>query len=49
MIINMHDKIKSCVFIFGNKSEHFSNFKWVLEWESLSPLLFSLCLNDLED
>ena len=48
VIVNMYDKIKSCVFLNGKQSDYFPCFKGVRQGENLSPLLFSLYLNDLE-
>ena len=49
VVINMYNQIKSCVFLDGQKSDFFGSFKGVRQGENLSPLLFSLFLNDLED
>jgi hypothetical protein len=49
VIVNMYNQIKSCVFLNGEKSEYFFSFRGVRQGENLSPLLFSLYLNDLED
>ncbi|MES9881290.1 MAG: reverse transcriptase family protein [Sedimenticola sp.] len=48
LIKNMYNNIKSCVLANGNKSSFFSCNIGVRQGENLSPLLFSLYLNDLE-
>ena len=48
VIINMYNNIKSCVFLNGQKSDLFTSCQGVRQGENLSPLLFSLYLNDLE-
>ena len=48
IILNMYEDIKSCVFSQGNTSSFFSSFAGVRQGENLSPILFSLYLNDLE-
>ena len=45
----MYAEIKSCIMLNGNKSEFFNCEIGVRQGENLSPLLFSLYLNDLED
>ena len=49
VIKNMYTDIKSCVYSNGNKSEYFTSLRGVRQGENLSPLLFSLFVNDLED
>ena len=49
VIKNMYAEIKSCVLLNGVKSEYFNCEKGVRQGENLSPLLFSLYLNDLEN
>jgi hypothetical protein len=49
VIFNMHQNIKSCLFYNGNKSEYFPCEIGVRKGENLSPFIFSLFLNDLED
>ena len=44
----MYDAIKSCVSINNQTSGYFSCNAGVRQGENLSPLLFLLCLNDLE-
>ena len=44
----MYAEIKSCILLNGVKSEYFNCEKGVRQGENLSPLLFSLYLNDLE-
>ncbi|MEW8542872.1 MAG: reverse transcriptase family protein, partial [Candidatus Thiodiazotropha sp.] len=48
VIKNMYDNIKSCVSINNQTSGYFSCNIGVRQGENLSPLLFSLYLNDLE-
>ena len=49
VIRNMYSGIKSCVTDrFNNKSEYFVSNDGVRQGENLSPLLFSLFLNDIE-
>ena len=49
VIKNMYAEIKSCILLNGVKSEYFNCEKGVRQGENLSPLLFSLYLNDLEE
>ena len=44
----MHSDIKSCVQYNNNQSEFFPCLTGVRQVEKLSPLLFSIYLNDLE-
>ncbi len=48
VIVNMYQGIKSCVFAHGDMSQYFGCHKGVRQGENLSPLLFSLFLNDIE-
>ena len=48
VIQNMYKNIKSCVFSGGQQSEYFGSHVGVRQGENLSPLLFSLYVNDLE-
>ena len=48
VIKNMYEDIKSCVSINNQTSSYFTNNTGVRQGENLSPLLFSLYLNDLE-
>ena len=48
VIKNMYAEIKSCILLNGTQSEYFNCEKGVRQGENLSPLLFSLYLNDLE-
>ena len=45
----MYRNIKYCVMYAGDQSCFFPSFKGVRHGENLSPILFSLFLNDLED
>ena len=45
----MYKDIKSCVSMNGVKSSYFGSFSGVRQGENLSPVLFSLYLNDLEN
>ena len=47
IIVNMYKSAKSCVAANGLLSNNFSCFMGVRQGENLSPLLFSLFLNDL--
>ena len=49
IIVNMYKGIKSCVFLNAHKSEFFISLVGVRQGENLSPILFSLFVNDLED
>ena len=49
IVKNMYESVKSCVFMNGMKSESFISLVGVRQGENLSPLLFSLFINDLED
>ena len=50
VIKNMYNEIKSCVsHLFGSNSPFFTSFAGVRQGENLSPVLFSLYLNELED
>ena len=50
IITNLYSQIKSCVMnrCTGERSEFFGSFSGVRQGENLSPLLFSLFLNDIE-
>lgn len=48
VIKNMYAEIKSCILLNGDTSGYFKCEKGVRQGENLSPLLFSLYLNDLE-
>ena len=45
----MYDNIKSCIVSNDQKSDFFACMKGVRQGENLSPFLFSIFLNDLED
>ena len=47
VIFNMYEDIKSCVSLMGNNSGFFGSFAGVRQGENLSPVLFSIYLNDL--
>jgi len=49
IIVNMYEGVKSCVFAGNIKSEFFGSFAGVRQGEILSPMLFSLYVNDLEN
>ena len=49
IIFNMYKDIKSCVMHSGEQSCFFRSQVGVRQGENLSPILFSLFLNDLED
>ena len=48
IIKNMYGNIKSCVSINGNTTAFFNCKTGLRQGENLSPLLFSLFLNDVE-
>ena len=47
-IKNIYSNIKSCIIVNGRRSPYFSSMMGVRQGENLSPLLFSLYVNDLE-
>ena len=49
LIFNMYQGIKSCVSFNGTQSSFFPCLRGVWQGENLSPVLFTLFLNDLED
>ena len=49
VIFNMYSDIKSCVTVLGNNSPFFTSSSGVRQGENLSPLLFSIYLNDLDN
>ena len=49
VIQSIYRNIKSCVLVNGNKTDFFISNVGVRRGENLSPLLFNLFLNDLED
>ena len=49
IIINMYNNIKSCVTINSECSDYFASTAGVRQGENLSPFLFAIFLNDLED
>ena len=49
VIVNMYNTIKSCVSLDGKLSDYFVSYNGVRQGENLSPFLFSLFVNDLED
>ena len=48
-IYNLYQNIKSFVKYSGNQSDFFQSYCGVRQRENLSPILFSLFLNDLEE
>ena len=48
IIHNLYSNIKSCIFANGEQSKYFGCYTGVRQGESLSPLLFSLYVNDME-
>ena len=46
---NMYANIKSCVTVNGQDSQFFNSNRGVRQGDNLSPVLFSLFLNDIED
>ncbi|MEW8548255.1 MAG: reverse transcriptase family protein [Candidatus Thiodiazotropha sp.] len=48
VIFNMYNDIKSCVSLIGENSAFSPSLSGVRQGENLSPILFSLYLNDLE-
>ena len=48
VIVNMYNNIKSCVNLDGKLSDYFVSYNGVRQGENLSPFLFSLFVNDLE-
>lgn len=49
LIKNMYDNIKSCISLDNEQSNFFSINCGVRQGENLSPILFSLFLNDIEE
>ena len=49
VIHNMYQNIKSCVSVGGENSLFFTSNCGVRQGDNLSPVLFSMILNDLED
>ena len=49
LLKSMYSKIRSCVMVNGVLSEYFVSFIGLREGENLSPILFSLFINDLEE
>ena len=49
VIKSMYDNIKSCVLIDGKLSSFFNNDTGVLQGEVISPILFSIYVNDYEN
>ena len=46
---NIYANIKSCVTVNGQDSQFFNSNRGSRQGDNLSPVLFSLFLNDLED
>ena len=49
IIYNLYQNIKSCIKYSGKQSAFFLSHRGVRQGENLSPVLFCLFLNDLED
>ena len=49
IILNMYSNIKSCVNFNGKLSEYFLSVNGVRQGENLSPFLFALFINDIEE
>ena len=49
VIVNMYSNIKSCVSQNGQLSEYFVSVNGVRQGENLSPFLFALFINDIEE
>jgi hypothetical protein len=49
VIVSIYRHIKSCVFVNGTTSDYFASLTGVRQGENLSPLLFALFINDLEE
>ena len=49
IIQSVYSDIKTCVNSSGNISQFFENFVGLLQGEVLSPMLFALYVNDLEN
>ena len=49
VIKNLYQNVKSCVYQNGTRSDFFQCSMGVRQGENLSPLLFSLFVNDIED
>ena len=48
VIYNLYQNIKSCITLNGTNSTYFESFIGLRQGENLSPVLFSIFLNDLE-
>ena len=48
LIYNMYQDIRSCVTVNGECSQFFNSYIGVRQGENLSPMLFSIFVNDLE-
>ena len=49
LIYNMYQDIRSCVTVNGECSQFFNSYIGVRQGENLSPMLFSIFVNDLEE
>jgi len=48
VIFNMYNNIKSCITVEGQSSNFFNSYIGLRQGENLSPVLFSIFVNDLE-
>ena len=49
IIYSLYQNIKSCIVFSGSQSSFFQSYCGVRQGQNLSPALFCLFLNDLED
>ena len=48
-VVKTYNNIKLCIYIYGEHSDYFQCHQGVRQGEKLSPIMFSLYLNDLEN